>query len=160
MTITSLILATAAVLGIAIMAGLFFIFSNTIMRGLKATPWRSAVLTMQAFNKEIQNSLFLAIFFLTPLLCIAIIILEIISSAPNWITIAAASCYIVGAFLVTLIKNVPMNNELAKMNPSDSQTEDYWHIYLQRWTYWNHIRSVSCVLSLSGFMLVFLLNEI
>ena len=159
MIATNLGLAVTAALGVALMAGLFFIFSNTIMRALATLPSVNAVAAMQAINKQILNPIFLFVFFLTPFLCLVLLILEIFSASTNLILVAATACHLGGAFLVTLSKNVPMNNQLASLNPTDSQTADYWQTYRRRWTFWNHIRTLSCLLSLLGFLLALLLNH-
>jgi len=53
--------------------------------------------------------------------------------------------------------NVPMNEALAGMDLSRDETRAYWTgTYLPRWTFWNTVRTLACVLS-AGLLLFGLL---
>jgi uncharacterized membrane protein len=62
----------------------------------------------------------------------------------------AAITYIVGAFLPTLLVNVPMNEALAQVtSPTEpQQAARIWTNYAQRWTWWNTLRTVFSLASL------------
>ena len=45
---------------------------------------------------------------------------------------------------------------LAAVQPSDAGAASVWTTYLRDWTFWNHVRTVACLLS-SGLLTVALL---
>jgi uncharacterized membrane protein len=53
--------------------------------------------------------------------------------------------YLVGTFLVTAVFNVPMNNALAAVVPSDPEGANLWANYLTSWTAWNHVRTAAAL---------------
>ena len=61
----------------------------------------------------------------------------------------ASLIFIVGMFICTATKNVPLNNKLADFDFNDSKynPEIEWNYYYKNWTKWNHIRTASCFLS-------------
>ena len=40
-------------------------------------------------------------------------------------------------------RNVPLNNRLAQVEPADARAAAVWDEYLERWTAWNHVRTVT-----------------
>jgi uncharacterized membrane protein len=67
--------------------------------------------------------------------------------------VAGAVLYIVGCIGVTIAGNVPLNDRLAEVQPDDAGAESLWHMYLVRWTRWNHVRTAAS-LAASAFLLV------
>jgi uncharacterized membrane protein len=65
-------------LGCALMAGLFFVFSNTIMRALAQRPANEGIAAMQAINIAIVNPLFLLVFLGTAVGCVLVIIFSLL----------------------------------------------------------------------------------
>lgn len=61
--------------------------------------------------------------------------------------------YLFGTFLVTVVFNVPWNDELAAANADDPGYEVLWAEYLSKWTAWNHVRTVGAVGSTICFMI-------
>ncbi|MBK6385367.1 MAG: hypothetical protein IPF71_00350 [Rhodoferax sp.] len=62
-----LIIAVIAAVGCGLMAGLFFAFSNFVMKALLHQPTESGVRTMQSISAFIQNPIFFVLFFGTNL---------------------------------------------------------------------------------------------
>jgi len=64
--------------------------------------------------------------------------------------VLAAMIYIAGAFLPTLLVNVPMNENLATVTVStDPQVADHlWREYSTSWTWWNTLRTLFSFASL------------
>src|SRR5688572_22316302 len=102
-------------LGCALIAGLFFVFSNTIMRALGGLAPPGGIAAMQSINAVILNPLFLLVFMGTALVCVILAIAAAMRwSDPGSATLlAGAVFYVVGSFLVTMMFNVPRNNALA-----------------------------------------------
>jgi uncharacterized membrane protein len=53
----------------------------------------------------------------------------------------------VGTILVTMLGNVPLNNELAAVSTTDPATRGVWEHYLDRWTMWNHVRTAAAMVA-------------
>jgi uncharacterized membrane protein len=59
--------------------------------------------------------------------------------------LAGSLLYIVGAFLVTMVFNVPRNNALAAVDPASAEGARLWAGYVTRWTAWNHVRTAAAL---------------
>ncbi len=142
-----LALRLATILGAGLMAGLFFAFSNSVMGALGRLQPAEGIAAMQAINRVILNPLFLTIFLATPAAC-ALVILSALwrwsDPGAAWL-LAGAALYIAGAFLVTVVVNVPMNNALDAAEPASAEGAALWARYLASWTAWNHVRTVASV---------------
>jgi uncharacterized membrane protein len=46
-------------------------------------------------------------------------------------------------FAVTFLVNVPLNEALARANPTSDTAARIWASYYGPWTAWNHVRAVS-----------------
>lgn len=142
-------LTILAAVGAGLNAGLFFIFSNTIMRAFDRLPAAGAVAAMNSINAVILNPLFFLVFFGTALLCLALLIGQLDSP---WV-VAGALLYLIGCLGVTMIRNVPLNDTLAKVSPSANDMEAQWRAYRGPWTRWNHVRTVACLLATVAFVI-------
>lgn len=142
-------------LGSALMAGVFFIFSNTIMPSLAELPTTQGIAAMQHINRIILNPLFFMAFLGT---AIATLLLTA-NHLWHWqqpssqYLLLGCLCYLVGALLVTMIFNVPMNNTLKAADPQTTVAADLWATYLKNWTFWNHVRAVASFFAAVFFML-------
>src|SRR6056297_4274994 len=141
-------------LGSAIMAGVFFTFSNFVMPALARIEWRAGMAAMRSINVTVLNRVFLGIFIGTAVLS-AIVALDAglrFRGAASWLTIFGALCYVVGTFLVTGLGNVPLNDRLAALDPDDPGAQAFWHHYLQRWTSLNGLRAVASACAMTLFL--------
>jgi uncharacterized membrane protein len=50
-------------------------------------------------------------------------------------------------FGITMTVNVPLNNRLAALDANAPDSWPQWRDYLQRWTWWNHLRAFAGVLA-------------
>ena len=143
MTITVIV----AMLGSALIAGVFFAFSSFIMKALARLPSPEGMRAMQSINVVVLNPVFLGIFMGTVVISLLVVILAIkgwgLPAAPYFLV--GALLYIVGTFLVTGMGNVPLNNQLASIKAEDPAASDTWQHYLDRWTRLNTIRTVSAI---------------
>lgn len=138
-----------ALVGCGLMAGLFFVFSVSVMRALAQLPPEQGMAAMQAINVSIVNPVFLVVFLGTPVACAWVLVSAVIQRhAPGaWYLIGGSVCYLVGALLVTALVNVPMNNALAAANPTNPDSARLWATYLTNWTIWNHVRTVASLVA-------------
>jgi len=136
-----------ALLGSALIGGVFFAFSNVVMKALAHVPSKEGIAAMQSVNVVVLNPSFLGVFMGTTVISVLVAALAIMAwatpSAPYFLT--GALLYIVGTFLVTGLGNVPMNNRLAAVSAIDPEAISVWEGFLDRWTLLNTIRTCAAV---------------
>ena len=136
-----------ALIGSALIGGIFFSFSSFIMKALARLPSSEGMTAMQSINVVVLNPLFLGVFMGTAVISLLVAILALrgwdMPAAPYFLI--GALLYIVGTFLVTGMGNVPLNNQLAAITVNDPAASDIWQHYLDRWTRLNTIRTVSAM---------------
>lgn len=137
-----------AAIGGGLNAGLFFIFSNTIMRAFDRLPAAGAVAAMNSINRVILNPLFFLVFFGTALLCLVLLVGRLDSP----LVVVGALFYLIGSIGVTMVCNVPLNDKLARVSSSAEDMESQWRAYRDPWTRWNHVRTVACLLAAVAFV--------
>jgi uncharacterized membrane protein len=144
-----------AAIGSGLMAGLFFIFSATIMRALDKLPVPQGMAAMNSINVTIINPIFLTLFLGTALLCVALIILALAKwgGAPSVWLIAGSVIYLAGSIAVTTIFNVPLNNALETTALDSAEAATMWTRYMAEWVPWNHLRTIACTASLGCFIM-------
>jgi len=144
---SDLVTATTVVTALAcgLVGGVFFGFSNFIMAGLGRRPDAEGIGAMQAINVTVINPGFMAPLFGTVLLCIGLAVWAVGSlgetGAP--FVLAGAALYTFGCAGVTMAFNVPLNNEVERLDPADPGAAEVWHRYLRRWTAWNSMRTAA-----------------
>ncbi|MGE0213909.1 MAG: DUF1772 domain-containing protein [Parvibaculaceae bacterium] len=150
MTLLTSGLIVASILGSGLMAGLFFVFSNTVMAALGRLPAAHGMAAMQSINAVILNPVFLLAFMGTAILSALVIVLVALrwEGMGSGLVIAGAAAYLAGGLLVTMLFNVPLNKELAAAAAADPASADLWMRYLTTWTLWNHVRTFSCIAAL------------
>lgn len=137
------ILTFVAALGAALMAGLFFVFSNFAMTAFGKLPPATGIVAMQSINIQILNPGFAAVFFGTSAISALLTLAALFDLAQPWSLplLAGSLCYLVGTLVVTIVFNVPLNNRLARVAPESAQGASVWAEYLRVWTGWNHVRT-------------------
>lgn len=144
------VLIQATVVAYALVGGVFLAFSDFIMRAFSKTGGDGGIDAMQVLNKEVFRWVFMTLFLgLAPVsLGIAVYSVINLTGAASVLIGLAGAVYLVGCFGVTIAFNVPMNEALAKMDLGTAATRAYWTgTYLPRWTRWNTVRTVACVIS-------------
>lgn len=138
-----------ALIGSALIGGIFFAFSSFIMKALARLPASEGMAAMQSINVVVLNPVFLGVFMGTTVISLLVSLLAIrgweLPAAPYYL--AGALFYFVGTFLVTGMGNVPLNNQLAVVKSNDPSAGDIWQHYLDRWTRLNTIRTVSATVA-------------
>lgn len=140
-------LAIAALLGSALVGGIFFAFSSFVMGALARLPATAGVAAMQSINVVVLNPWFLGVFLGTAALAPAAALAALATGehTPAWYYAGAAACYLAGTFLVTAWGNVPLNRRLAQVDAATPAAGVLWTHYLRRWTRWNHLRTASAL---------------
>jgi uncharacterized membrane protein len=141
-------------IGCGLLGGLYFAFSTFIMTALGRIDQASGISAMNAINVDIVRSLFMPFFFGTTLASAFLAILAFI----RWDEPGSASMlvggvvYVLGMFFVTMLFNVPLNNALAAADPASPSATPLWTRYLKEWTFWNHVRTVACIVASALFV--------
>ena len=135
----------AAVLGCALMAGTFFVFSVLVMPALKRLPAPQGIAAMQSINIAAINPLFMLVFLGTTLLSLVLAVVACVGAkqpgAP-WLLLGCA-LYLVGTFGVTVAGNVPLNDALAVVKPDAPDANAAWSSFYGAWLAWNHLRAIA-----------------
>lgn len=140
--------------GSGLVGGIFFAFSTFVMAALDRLPRAQAVAAMQAINVTVLNPLFFTAFFGTAAVALAIGIAAIWtwSGRDSLLMLAGALAYLAGCILVTMRRNVPLNDRLAR-TAGDADRDAAWRDYNAPWTRWNTVRTVASLAASVAFVL-------
>lgn len=153
MKTSELILLLATIVA-ALMAGLFYAYSCSVVPGLGRLPDLEYLNAMQSINRAILNPLFLCCFMG------ALLLLPLGTwtayhtgglTTRCWLLLLATAAYALGVFGVTIMGNVPMNDTLDKLvldNSTADQLRMHRAAFESRWNTLNHVRTVFAVLAL------------
>ena len=147
------VLVIATLLGSALVGGIFFAFSTFIMKALGRIPSAEGIRAMQSINIVVINPMVMGALFGTAILSAAISVLVIggwAGTLPHWFFVGSL-LYIFGTFFVTAFGNVPLNNRLESASPNTG--EQLWRQYLNKWTFWNHVRTVAAMIAAFCFIM-------
>jgi uncharacterized membrane protein len=142
--------------GCGLIAGVFFAFSTFVMKALTQQPTAQGIATMQAINITVINPWFMTVFLGTAIACIGVTIAVLL----NWhqanavYLLIGSLLYLVGAFGVTMVCNVPLNDALAIVEPNSPDSATLWAKYLTNWTFWNHVRTVAAITAATVFTML------
>lgn len=147
--------AVAALLGSAIIAGVFFAFSSFVMPALARLPSLEGIAAMQSINIVVINPWFLGTFMGTAVLSVGLAAVALTSwgTASALYLFAAAASYVLGTFGITMFTNVPLNNRLADAAPTDPSAAKVWEHYLDRWTFLNTLRTIAAAMAAAMYTL-------
>lgn len=137
-----------------LMAGLYFAFSVFIMRALASLERAEGIRAMNAINAVIVRTVFLPLFLASSLAALALALFGALGwGVTGGMAMAqGGAVYFIGMFMVTVGRNVPLNNALAAVDPHSETGAAVWAQYLRQWTRWNHVRTISCTVSLALFI--------
>lgn len=151
---TILVIELLAAVGAGLAGGVFFAFSTFVMRGLGNLPAADGIKAMNAINVAAVRPPLMILLFGTAAVCVAVIAALIVTWGNHRIdlavsgralSLAGAGLYILGAVLVTMERNVPLNRALAAT--TDASGPMLWRAFLRDWVKWNHVRTVTCVIA-------------
>jgi uncharacterized membrane protein len=134
----------AAAVASALVAGVMFAFSTSVMPALGRRPAPEGIGAMQAMNSAILNPAFGLAFGGAALLCAALAVTApfTVDESHALLRGVGAALYVVGTFGVTMAINVPMNVELDAADAAAPEGTAVWRRYLRRWTAWNTLRTI------------------
>jgi uncharacterized membrane protein len=142
------ILTSIAALFSAAAAGMMYVFSTFVMRGLDRTGPVDAITAMRGINAEANsNPVFLLGYFGATILALVVGVIAVIQlqQPGSWWVLVGAVLAILAA-VITMVFNVPLNNRLDTVTPVGLSAADAtreWQVYFSTWTAWNHVRTVT-----------------
>lgn len=156
MKLHEIILAATAICS-ALISGLFFAYTYSVNPGLHKLDDRTYLMAMQNINREILNPVFYSCFLGAPLLLIVSSVLYFDLSSPKfYLILTACLSYIIGVFMITGTKNVPLNNQLDSFDISTASSDAIHRIRLlieDPWVFWNNIRTVFSFITLVSLIM-------
>jgi uncharacterized membrane protein len=134
----------AAAVASALVAGVMFAFSTSVMPALGRRPAPEGIAAMQAMNSAILNPAFGLAFGGAALLCAVLAVTApfTVDESHALLRGLGAALYLVGTFGVTMAINVPMNVQLDAADAGSAESAAVWRRYLRRWTAWNTLRTI------------------
>ena len=146
--IVNTLLLTAAI-GSGLIAGVYLAFSGFIMQAFGRIDAAHAIAAMNSINETILRSLFMPLFFGSSIISVFLIVVAFVQwrEAGTELTLMAGAVYFFGMFVCTVLFNVPLNNSLAKLDKNSDNAHRVWSRYLKTWTNWNHLRTVSSLVT-------------
>ncbi|MBB5165094.1 putative membrane protein [Mycobacterium sp. AZCC_0083] len=142
-----ILIIVAAIINAAA-AGMMYVFSTFVMRGLDRTGPIQAITAMRGINAEANSSpAFLLVYFGAAVLAAALGVVAALQlhQAGSWYLLAGAVFGVLAA-VITMAFNVPLNNHLDGVDPAGLSVADAareWQAYLSTWTAWNHVRTAT-----------------
>jgi uncharacterized membrane protein len=153
--VSKLHLEIVAALGCGLVAGVFFAFSTFVMPALARLQPPQGITAMQSINITAINPLFMLAIFGTAAACLFLAISALLNwQQPGAVYLLVGSLlYLIGAVLVTVFFNVPLNDALALVSdlpsaladPNSPNGTSLWSSYLTHWTNWNHLRTIAAL---------------
>ena len=142
----------AAAVGSGLVAGLCFAFASFLMCSFDDLGAAQAIRTMQALNTRILRSSAMGVWFGTGVVGVVAAAL----AEDRTLVVVGVALYAAGALLITGRGNVPLNEELDRVDPDAlgaRDAQETWRRYRVLWGRWNAIRTVLCALASAGFAL-------
>ena len=132
-------------------AGLCFTWTNAVTPGIGKLDDQNFLMAFQQMNRSIINPSFLLIFF-GPLLghLVNVYLHRFTPDKSFWLFVVAAALYLIGLVLVTITKNVPLNELLDSVDIATASQEELGWLRRQfekPWNTWHNIRTLTSTLS-------------
>lgn len=141
-------------LGSALIAGVFFAFSTFVMAAFGRRPAAESIAAMQEINVVVVRSGFMAVFLGTAVTSALLALFALLRwddpRAIWWL--AGAALYVLGTFVLTIVRNVPLNDRLAAVDPASPEGAGVWKLYLADWTWWNTVRTAASLAATAAFI--------
>jgi uncharacterized membrane protein len=142
----------AAIIATGVMAGVFQLYTHTIMRGLRGVDDRTFIAAFQALDRAIINPLFMLHFLGAPVFIVLALVLNLgADSRSKVLWLAAALVLYLATMVITFRVNVPRNDALKAAGDPDDLSDPAGvrrQFDEALWTRWNSVRAVLCVGSL------------
>jgi uncharacterized membrane protein len=149
----------------SLVAGFLFAFAAVVMPGIRTLDDGGFIRAFQAIDRVIQDNQPLFVFgwigSVLALIAAAVLGMWALSGADRPLIIVAALVYLLCVQLPTATINIPLNNEIQKLNPgsmNETTRKRAREAFEPRWNRWNAIRA-ACA-SLVSIVLMLLLMSV
>lgn len=135
-----------------LLAGLFYGWQCSVMRGLAMLPDQEYLMAFQGMNKAIINPVFF-LSFMGSLIALAITSFVFYRGGNNHelpYLITSVMIYAIGVFGITAVYNIPLNEVVAVFDISTATEGQITQMRLRfedPWNYWHLIRTIASIAS-------------
>lgn len=148
----------ATVLLTGLVAGLFYSYDYSVIKGLGNLSDDKYLAGFQSINREIQNPFFFLSFMgaLIVLPVAAWICWRDAGAPVFYFMLAATIIYVTGVFLTTVAGNVPLNNMLDRIDISSASPETLASVrkeFERSWNAFNHVRTAASILAFAATLI-------
>ena len=146
MTLLATVTAASAICA-GIAGGVYFAFSTMVMPALRSAPANRAIAVMQLVNVNAVRPPFMLVFFGGAAAALAVLISEISAGTdtPASTSRAVGAGLALAAFGITVVRNVPLNNALARVTVDASDAAAQWNRFSRAWRVANHARAAAAI---------------
>ena len=143
--VTAATAASAVCAGVA--GGVYLAFSALVMPALRALPAGHGIAAMQRINTSAVQLPFMAVFFGGAAASAALLVAELAPgpASPEAGNRLAGAGLALAAFGITIVRNVPLNNELARVSPGVEDAAAPWSAFDRGWSRANHVRAATSI---------------
>ena len=68
--------------------------------------------------------------------------------------VLAGAVFALLGFVITVVRNVPLNEQLRSASTAATHLESAWETYCRPWRFWNHMRCMAYLLAAVAFAVV------
>ncbi|MDQ3391693.1 MAG: DUF1772 domain-containing protein [Actinomycetota bacterium] len=142
----SRVLTLVGAVSAGVVGGAFFAFSAFVMKALGRLTPAQGVSAMQAINKAAPTPVFMLALFGTAAVCVVLAVsaLTRLGEEPAVYELVGSLLYL-ATVVLTIVYHVPRNDALALGDPGTDAAAAAWGRYLDDWTTWNHVRTVTSI---------------
>ena len=156
------IILILTITSVALMAGLFYSFSISVMPALSRTENKTFVEVMQQINRVIINPYFGIAFFGSIIFTIINVYFQFREGVDVkfYLTLASALIFLIGTIGVTFFGNVPLNVALDKIDLTQISEMDKGRVAFEvKWNLLNNIRTMSAMIGLILLVIPLVMKE-
>jgi uncharacterized membrane protein len=141
-------------LGAGAVGGVFFAFSSFVMPALERLTAADGIKAMQSINVTAERPAFMVAFMGTTLVAAYLGVRGVLDWGDRRATllVAGSALYLIGAFGLTVAHNVPLNNQLADVQPHAANAAAQWQDYLSGWNWANHVRGAAALGAAAAYL--------
>ena len=153
---TQTIIMASAILFTGLMAGIFFTWSNAVKPGIGKLSDLEYLKAFQSMNRVILNNAFRLVF-AGALIAVALVPVFYFNLYPKnifWVFVLTLVIYWIGAFGVTILGNIPLNEILDKTNLESISFEEVKELRRSIEVKWNNLNLIRAISSGITFLLL------
>lgn len=150
-SVLRLVAVVGATVTTGLISGFFYAYACSVTLGTALLPDEQYIAAMQAINATVRNGVFAFSFFGAAAFLLLAVMFHLPGPRSVRFALLALACalYVGGGFLLTMLVNVPMNEELASVS-LDAPTHvlaEARAAYEEPWNFWNGVRTVFSTLA-------------